>query len=88
MQAFLTAGGLEATSSSCCSVPRWPMFARSTACALATGSLTARSRQISAFRGADGSFDENAFRAAIAQRRLTESMVRHDLGSACSPGSC
>jgi peptidyl-prolyl cis-trans isomerase D len=38
-------------------------------------------RQMPAFRGADGNFDENAFRAALAQRRLTESMVRDDLES-------
>jgi peptidyl-prolyl cis-trans isomerase D len=38
-------------------------------------------RQMAAFRGADGNFDENAFRAALAQRRLTEAMVRDDLES-------
>jgi peptidyl-prolyl cis-trans isomerase D len=37
--------------------------------------------QMPAFRGADGNFDENAFRAALAQRRLTEAMVRDDLES-------
>ena len=38
-------------------------------------------RQMPAFRGADGNFDENAFRAALAQRRLTEALVREDLES-------
>src|SRR6478735_2847356 len=38
-------------------------------------------RQMAAFRGADGNFDENAFHAALAQRRLTEQMVRDDLES-------
>ena len=38
-------------------------------------------RQMAAFRGADGNFDENAFRAVLAQRRLTEQMVRDDLES-------
>lgn len=38
-------------------------------------------RQMPAFRGADGNFDENAFRAALAQRRLTEALVREDIES-------
>jgi len=38
-------------------------------------------RQMAAFRGADGNFDENAFRAALAQRGLTEALVREDLES-------
>lgn len=38
-------------------------------------------RQMPGFRGADGNFDENAFRAVLAQRRLTESLVRDDLES-------
>ena len=35
---------------------------------------------IPAFRGANGNFDENAYRQAIAARGLSDSLVRQDLG--------
>lgn len=35
--------------------------------------------QIPAFRGVDGNFDQNAFRAAIAQQGFTEAAIREDL---------
>ena len=38
-------------------------------------------RQMPAFRGPDGTFDENAFRAALAQRGLSEAAVREDLAN-------
>ncbi|WP_347303691.1 SurA N-terminal domain-containing protein [Croceibacterium sp. TMG7-5b_MA50] len=37
--------------------------------------------QIPAFRGADGQFDTNLFRATLAQRRLSETAVRQDIAS-------
>lgn len=37
-------------------------------------------RRIPAFRGADGNFDESAYRGAIARQGLTDAMVRDDLG--------
>ena len=37
--------------------------------------------QIGAFRGADGQFDANLFRATLAQRNLTEAAVREDIAA-------
>lgn len=36
---------------------------------------------IAAFQGADGNFSEDAYRGFLAQRRLTDAMVREDIGA-------
>lgn len=37
--------------------------------------------QIDAFRGADGNFDQNTYRAALAQRGLSDALVRQDMAA-------
>ena len=37
--------------------------------------------QIPAFRGADGNFDVEAFRATLRQRGLSEALVRQDIAA-------
>ncbi|MBT2133616.1 peptidyl-prolyl cis-trans isomerase [Croceibacterium sp. LX-88] len=80
MQTFLSAGGLEATLKQLLQRTALAVFGEKHGMRAGDRLVDSQIVQIPAFQGAGGTFDENAFRAAIAQQGLSESMVRHDLG--------
>lgn len=80
MQTFLAAGGLETTLRQLLQRTALAVFGEEHGMRAGDRLVDSQIVQIAAFQGADGSFNENAFRAALAQQGLSESMVRQDLG--------
>ncbi len=81
MQVFVAQGGFDRALDQMLQRSAVAEFARTFGMRAGKRLVDSELRQMTAFRGADGNFDENAFRAAIAQRGLTETMVRRDLES-------
>ncbi|MBD3728478.1 MAG: SurA N-terminal domain-containing protein [Sphingomonadales bacterium] len=79
--AFIAQGGLEKVLDSM--IDRFALGGYAEKIGLRAGSNLVNSEiiKLPAFTGADGTFDENTYRAAIAQRGLTDKMVRSDLGN-------
>jgi len=79
MQAFIAQGGLDDVLTQLSERTALAEFARRHGMRASGRLVDSELLQIPAFRGADGNFDQNAFRAAIAQRNLTEAAVREDI---------
>ncbi|MCB2089368.1 MAG: SurA N-terminal domain-containing protein [Sphingomonadaceae bacterium] len=81
MPAFVEQGGLERVLDGM--IDRFAIGSYAKLHGLRAGENLVNSEiiQIPAFRGAGGNFDENAYRSAIAQRGLTDQMVRSDLAN-------
>ena len=79
MQAFLAQGGLQNVLDQMLQRSALAEFARQHGMRAGENLVNSELMQIAAFRGPDGSFDQNAFRAAIRQRGLSEGIVRNDL---------
>lgn len=79
MQAFIARGGLEEVLRQLIDRTAIAEFARRHGMRAGDRLVDSELLQIPAFRGPDGNFDQNAFRAALAQRGLSESAVRNDL---------
>jgi len=79
MQALISRGGLEDVLRQLIERTVIAEFARSHGMRVSDRLIDSELIQIPAFRGPDGQFDQNAFRAAISQRGLSESAVRQDL---------
>src|SRR5690554_2449817 len=79
MQAFIARGGLEEVLRQLIDRTAIAEFARRHGMRAGDRLVDSELLQIPAFRGPDGNFDQNAFRAALAQRGLNESAVRDDL---------
>lgn len=80
MQAFIARGGLEGVMRQLIERTTIAEFARRHGMRASDRLIDSELLQIPAFRGPDGNFDQNAFRAAIRQQGLSEAAVRADLG--------
>jgi peptidyl-prolyl cis-trans isomerase D len=79
MQAFLAAGGLDKVLDDLISRTAIAAFGRASGIVASDRLVDSEIAKIPAFRGPDGQFSETAFRQAIAQRGLSEKLVRDDL---------
>src|SRR6187551_2799011 len=81
MQVFVAQGGLERVLAQLLQRTAIAEFARQHGMRAGKRLIDSELIQMGNFRGPDGSFNEDAFRAALAQRGLTEALVRTDLSS-------
>ena len=79
MQAMIARGGLKEVLDQLIRRTALAEFAREHGMRASDRLIDSELLQSPAFRGPDGSFDQNAFRAAIGQRGLSEAAVRQDL---------
>ncbi|MHA6333490.1 peptidylprolyl isomerase [Qipengyuania sp. CAU 1752] len=79
MPAFIEQGGLERVTESLLDRIAIAEFGRKYGLRAGDNLINSQIRMIAAFRGADGTFDEQAYRAAIARQGLSDAMVRDDL---------
>ena len=79
VQEMIARGGLEDVLTQLIERTALAEFARDHGMRASDRLIDSELLQIPAFRGADGEFDQTAFRAAIGQRGLTEAAVREDL---------
>ena len=80
MQSFVARGGLQEVLDQLLQRTALGVFARSHGMRAGDRLVDSELLQIPAFRGADGNFDKEAFRAVLAQRGLTDAAVRQDIG--------
>lgn len=81
MPAFIAQGGLTQVLDQLLSRTALSVFGREHGLKVSDRLVDSELLQIGAFRGADGQFDANLFRATLAQRGLTEAAVREDLAA-------
>lgn len=81
MQALIARGGLDDVLDQLIERTALAEFARRHGMRASDRLVDSELLQIPAFRGPDGNFDQDAFRAAIGQRGLTEAAVREDLAT-------
>lgn len=81
MQAFIAQGGFDNVLEQLLQRTALAEFARTFGMRAGKRLVDSELRQMPAFRGPDGTFDENAFRAALNQRGLSEAAVREDLAN-------
>ncbi len=81
MQAFLAQDGLARTLDALIDRTALSEFARKIGFRTGDNLINSEIRQIPAFAGPDGNFDEATYRAAIARQGLTDREVREDLGA-------
>ena len=81
MPAFIAEGGLDRVLDSLLDRTAIAEFARQHGLRAGDNLVNSEIRRIPAFRGADGNFSEEAFRAALRQQGLSEAAVRDDLRS-------
>lgn len=81
MEAFLAQGALDEVLSQM--LQRFAIAEYGEQIGLRAGNNLVNSEllQIDAFRGADGNFDQNTYRAALAQRGLSDALVRQDMAA-------
>jgi peptidyl-prolyl cis-trans isomerase D len=80
MPAFLAQGGLEEVLDQIIDRAAIAEFARSFGLRAGDNLVNSEIVQIGAFRGPDGNFSQEIYRAAIAQQGLNDAQVRADLG--------
>jgi len=80
MPAFLAQGGLEEVLDQIIDRAAIAEFARSFGLRAGDNLVNSEIVQIGAFRGPDGNFSQDIYRAAIAQQGLNDAQVRADLG--------
>ena len=80
MAAFLRGEGMEDVLEVLLDRTAIAQFARSVGLRAGDNLLNSEILDIAAFRGPDGNFSEDTYRAAIAQQGLTDAQVRDDLG--------
>jgi hypothetical protein len=81
MQVFVAQGGLTKVLDQMLQRTAIAEFARSSGMRAGKRLVDSELRNMPAFRGPDGSFNTEAFRAALQQRGLSEALVRDDLES-------
>lgn len=81
MQVFVAQGGLERVLDQLLQRTAIAEFARQHGMRAGKRLVDSELRQMPNFLGPDGTFNEDAFRAALNQRGLTESLVREDLSA-------
>ncbi len=80
MQAFLAQGGLDEVLTQLIDRTAIAEFAQRLGLRAGDNLVNSEIIEISAFRGPDGNFSEEIYRAAIGQQGLTDAQVRADLG--------
>lgn len=80
MPAFLAQGGLDEVLDQLIDRTAIAEFARSLGLRAGDNLVNSEIVQIGAFRGPDGNFSQDIYRAAIAQQGLNDAQVRADLG--------
>ncbi|ABC63388.1 peptidylprolyl isomerase [Erythrobacter litoralis] len=80
MPAFIDQGGLERVVETLLDRIAIAEFGRKYGMRAGDNLVNSEIRRIPVFRGADGNFDEETYRAAIARQGLTDAVVRDDLG--------
>lgn len=81
MPSFIEQGGLENVVESLLDRVAIAEFGRKYGLRAGDNLVNSEIRMIPAFRGADGNFDEDTYRAAIGQQGLTDAIVRDDLAA-------
>lgn len=79
MQSFLAQGGLEKVLDEMIGRTALAVFGRKHGIVAGDRLVDSEIAQMPAFKGPDGKFSEDAFRAAIQQRGVSEALVRDDL---------
>jgi len=79
MESFIAAGGLDQVLDGLLQRAALAVFGKENGMRAGDRLVDSEIVQIPAFRGADGNFSEEAFRATLAQQGLSESLVRDDL---------
>ena len=79
MTAFVEQGGLEEVLDQMIDRRAISLYAEKYGLRAGTNLVNSEIQAIPAFRGPDGTFSEDAFRQALAQRQLSEGAVRRDL---------
>ncbi|WP_284125570.1 peptidylprolyl isomerase [Parerythrobacter aestuarii] len=80
MPAFIGQGGLDRVVDTLLDRVAIAEFGRKYGIRAGDNLINSEIRRIPAFRGADGNFDEEAYRGAISRQGLTDALVRDDLG--------
>lgn len=81
MPAFIAGGGFEEVLNQLIDRYVISAFARDNGLRAGDNLINSEIQTIGAFRGADGNFDENAYRQALAAQGLTDAQVRDDIRS-------
>ncbi|WP_375290180.1 SurA N-terminal domain-containing protein [Qipengyuania sp.] len=81
MPAFIAQGGLQATLNQLIDRAAISEYARLQGLRAGDNLVNSEIRQIGAFRGADGNFSADAYKAALAAQGISDGMVRDDLAS-------
>ena len=80
MPAFLAQGGLDQVLSQMIDRTAIAEYARQQGFAASDNLINSEIRKIGAFRGPDGNFSADVYKAALAQQGLSDAQVREDLG--------
>ncbi|MEC7398844.1 MAG: SurA N-terminal domain-containing protein, partial [Pseudomonadota bacterium] len=81
MPAFIAGGGFEEVLNQLIDRYVISAFARDNGLRAGDNLINSEIQTIGAFRGADGNFDENTYRQALAAQGLTDAQVRDDIRS-------
>ncbi|WP_126173477.1 peptidylprolyl isomerase [Altericroceibacterium xinjiangense] len=81
MEAFIAQGGVEDVLNQMVQRAAIAQFGKEYGLRAGDRLVDSEIVKIPAFRGPDGTFDENLFRSALRQRGLTEAVVRSDISS-------
>lgn len=80
MESFIAAGGFDHALQQVIDTAAFSEFGRKIGLRAGDRLIDSEIAQIAAFKGPNGQFDENAYRAAIAQQGLSDADVRKELG--------
>ncbi|WP_128892681.1 peptidylprolyl isomerase [Erythrobacter sp. HKB08] len=80
MPVFIEQGGLDDVLDQLLERTAIAVYAKNNGLRAGDNLVNSEIMNIPAFRGADGNFDQEAYRQALASRRLTDAQVRDDLG--------
>lgn len=81
MESFIDAGGLDQSLQQVIDTAAFAQFGQKIGLRAGKRLVDSEITQIAAFQGANGKFDENAYRTAIAQQGLSDAQVRKEISS-------
>lgn len=79
MKQLLAEGGLEQVLNSLIDAAAFQVYGAKNGVAISDRLVDSELTQIPAFQGVDGKFDQNVFRQALAQQRISEESLRDDI---------
>ena len=80
MESFIAAGGLDHALQQAIDTAAFAEFGHKIGLRAGDRLVDSEIAQVAAFKGPNGQFDENAYRAAIAQQGLSDAEVRKEIG--------